>query len=113
MFLARDKHLDLGQRQTALLRLEHYKRICSAKRSKQRTLLKALYSDAGVELENKPFVKHKLQSFSIWEKSTKSRSRCWQSGKSRQVKRNILLSRMHFKDAMSEGVLTGIRLQRS
>lgn len=64
MFLARDKHLDLGYRQTALLRLEHYKRICSAKKTRQKLILKSLYNDSGLELECKSHIKIKLQTFS-------------------------------------------------
>lgn len=112
MSFSRDFKIKLAVRKTNLLRLEYYKRVKSEKVETSKIFIKSLIRDDGLELANKSILKQKLHTYSTWERVTKHRSRCWTSGRARQVQRSSLLSRMHLRSHMSEGLLPTLQLRR-
>ena len=113
MSLFRDAYLRLGVRKQNWLRIEHLRRVCYAQQIFRRFIWRALARDAGAPTINQALGMHRYHGLARSASMGAHHSRCWASGRSRQVRRNTLTARMHFRVLMREGFAAHIRHARS
>lgn len=113
MSLARDAHLRLAVRKRNLVRVEHCKRVHSAKLVLAKLLKAALGHDAGLPAANLGLLSQYCARGSTWGGSTKHRSRCLATGRARAVHRSHLLSRLQLKSHVEAGLLPGLKGTRT
>lgn len=96
-----------------MLRLERLKRVVAARHILLQAALRALQADQHAPAQAKVLASQRLALFSSWGRKTKQRSRCWFSGRARQVRRSLLLARMHARSHAAHGALPQFYRRRS
>jgi ribosomal protein S14 len=112
MHFNRDHHLRLGSRQLNLLRFEHYKRVVYSTQNWRTLILRFILRDEGLSFRLRALSYHRLNSLTKASRGTRHSSRCWVSGRARQVSRKVFLARMHYRAALSGGFLPHLGIKR-
>lgn len=106
----RDRYIKKAGRPANLIRLEAFRRLQFRRVAFFRSFILSILHDSGLSRRDRVLVSSIYSRFSSQSTVTKHRSRCKATGRSRQVKRNVLLARMQFKLLASEGQLPNLRL---
>jgi ribosomal protein S14 len=109
----RDSHLRLGMRQTLWLRREQTHRQRFLRELLFRWFLRALTRDAGLPACGRVIAAQRRHQLSRVAAVTRHRTRCFYSGRARQVPRLLCAARMHFRTLAREGQLAGLAPQRA
>ena len=113
MHFGRDRHIRMGVRQLNWLRLEHYKRAAFVSHRWRTLIFRALFCEGGLPHQGRALVFQRLSALSRASRGTRHATRCWVSGRARQAARKTLLARMHYRAAMTGGVLPHLSVERA
>jgi ribosomal protein S14 len=112
MHTDRDSYLRQRVRKQNFIRLEHFRRVCTAYTLVWRILLRSLLEDSSLTVRQRTWAKRRHAVLSRMTATTRHNTRCRVSGRARQAFRDTQLARMHFRQYMSEGRLQNYRLGR-
>jgi hypothetical protein len=112
MHFQRAQQVKLGVRQLNWLRLTQLHKVLGLRSKLQRLIFRAGKRDAGLQPLRWVFSQTRQRVSARTQRLERATSRCFVSGRSRQVQRQTQLARMHYRAAFTAGLLPSVFLRR-